>query len=163
MQKSIEYQIGFKEDFPVINIWPLQFYLGLGNRVRSFSLYFGRTKEEEFKYEGDFENYSPSLLGTKNIDLNRPDLHFHEQVSVKIDREKHVIRVDIGERRDIYQTFSLADDLIVNVDKDNNLASVVFRNFRYTDGEEALSVKRQNTVTIRSFFGTLFKRVRKLF
>jgi hypothetical protein len=31
MQKSIEFQTGFKEHFPVINIWPLQFYLGLGN------------------------------------------------------------------------------------------------------------------------------------
>jgi hypothetical protein len=99
----------------------------------------------------------------KNIDVTTPDLYFHEQVSVKIDREKHVIRIDIGERRNTYQTVSLADDLIVNVDKDNNLASVVFRNFRYTDREEALSVQQQSTVTIRSFFGTLFKRVRKLF
>jgi hypothetical protein len=163
MQKSIEYQIGFRESFPVINIWPLQFYLGMGNRVRSFSLYFGRTKEEEFKYEGGFENYPTALIGMKNIDVNTPDLYFHEQVSVKIDREKHVIRIDIGERRNTYQTFSLADDLIVNVDKDNNLASVVFRNFRCTDREEALSVQQQNTVTIRSFFGTLFKHVRKLF
>jgi hypothetical protein len=162
IQKIIESQIGFRESFPVINIWPLQFYLGIGNRVRSFSLYFGRTKEEEFKYEGGFENYPTALLGMKNIDVTTLDLYFHDQVSVKIDREKHVIRIDIGERRNTYQTFSLADDLIVNVDKDNNLVSIVFRNFRRTDGEEALSVKRQNTVTIRSFFGTLFKRVRKL-
>lgn len=83
----------------------------------------------------------------KNIDLNTTDLHFHEQVSVKIDREKHVIRIDIGERRNTYQAFSLADDLIVNVDKDNNLASVVFRNFRYTDREEALSV--HNRILLR--------------
>lgn len=162
IQKNIESQIGFKESFPVINIWPLQFYLGCGNIVRSFSLYFGRTKEEDFKYEGGFETYPSALLGMKNIDTNVEDLYFNELVSVKIDRDKHVIRIDIGEERNTYQTFSLADDLIVNVDKDYNLVSIVFRNFRCVDREEALGVQRRNTVTIRSFFGNLFKRVRKL-
>ena len=131
--------------------------------MRSFSLYFGHTKQEEFKYEGGFDNYPLALLGMKNIDLNKEDLYFYENISAKIDRDKHVIHIDIGEGRNTYQTFSLADDLIVNVDQDNNLASVVFRNFRYTDREETLSVQQRNTVTIKSFLRNMFKRVRKLF
>lgn len=163
IQKNIDSQIGLKENFPVIDVFPLQFYLGCGNIVRSFSLYFGHTKQDEFKYEGGFDNYPPALLGMKNVDSSSEDLYFHENISAKIDRDKHVIHIDIGEKRDTYQTFSLADDLSVNVDQDNNLVSLVFRNFRYTDREETLSVQQRNTVTIRSFFGNFFKRVRKLF
>jgi uncharacterized protein (DUF1499 family) len=99
----------------------------------------------------------------RNIDSSSEDLYFHENISAKIDRDKHVIHIDIGEKRGTYQTFSFADDLSVNLDQNNNLASLVFRNFRYTDKEETLSVQQRNTVTIRSFLGNMFKRARTLF
>lgn len=163
IQKDIESHVGFKENFPVINIDPLQLYLMDGNIVRSISLYFGEIEEEEFSYEGDFEKYPLATLAILDIDTQQDNLYFKEQVSVKIDREKRVICVGFGERKEIYQTFSLADDLIVHADKDNNLVAMVFRNFQWIDIETKPSIPWQYMDKKRSLFFTLTKYLRKLF
>ncbi|NHO39821.1 hypothetical protein [Acetobacter ghanensis] len=134
-----------------------------GNIVRSISLHFGEIEEEEFSYEGNFEKYPLATLEILDIDTQQDNLYFKEQVSVKIDREKRVICVGFGERKEIYQTFSLADNLIVHADKDNNLVAMVFRNFQWIDIETEPSIPWQHMGKKRSLFFTLTKYLRKLF
>ena len=112
IQETIEFYVGFKERFPTINIGEMQLYLRKGNVIESLNIYFGRAKKENFNYEESFECGPFVSLGMLGIDTQQDDLYFKGQVSVKIDREKRVICINFGERKGIYQTFSLADDLL---------------------------------------------------
>ena len=163
IQETIESYVGFKERFPTINIGEMQLYLRKGNVIESLNIYFGRAKKENFNYEESFECGPFVSLAMLGIDTQQDDLYFKEQVSVKIDREKRVICINFGERKEIYQTFSLADDLLVHADKDNNLAGMVFRNFRWIDIETEPSIPWQHTSKKRSLFFALIKYLRKLF
>lgn len=163
IQETIESYVGFKERFPTINIGEMQLYLRKGNVIESLNIYFGRVKKENFNYEESFECGPFVSLAMLGIDTQQDDLYFKEQVSVKIDREKRVICINFGERKEIYQTFSLADDLLVHADKDNNLAGMVFRNFRWIDIETEPSIPWQHTSKKRSLFFALIKYLRKLF
>lgn len=163
IQKEIECRIGLQERLPVINIGEMQLYMRTGNIIDSLSVYLGRVKKEVFKYEGIFEPGPLVSLVMQNIDIQQDDITFDEHISIKIDREQQVICISFEDGKDIYQTFSLADDLIARVDKDGNLVDMIFRNVRWIDIETEPSPSQQNKVKVHSLFLTLAKFVRNLF
>jgi uncharacterized protein YuzE len=99
----------------------------------------------------------------QDAEILQEDLYFNEQVAVKIDRDGCVVFVEFEENSNIYQTFSLSDNLIVHADKDNNLVSMVFRNVRWVDMETEPAVTQQNCGIIRRFLSALTRYMRKLF
>lgn len=52
IQKIIEFNSGFEEKFPTVNIGPVQFCLGKGNVVRLIFLYFSGLKKRGFYLSG---------------------------------------------------------------------------------------------------------------
>lgn len=163
IQKRIETLADFKENFPVINIGPIQLRLRKGYIVYSITLYFKETKKEVFTYEDNFGSAPLIALSMQNIDTEQDDLYFNEQVSVKIDKDNRVIYISFGKRENISQTFSLADNLMIHADKDNNLLAMVFRNFQWIDIETEPSIPLQHKMMPRSLFFRLTQYVRNLF
>lgn len=161
IQKVIECRSGVGEIFPTVNIGPLQFVLGRGNIVRSIFLYFSGLKKEDFVYQADCGDAPLVSLALQDAEILQEDLYFNEQVAVKIDRDGCVVFVEFEENSNIYQTFSLSDNLIVHADKDNNLVSMVFRNVRWVDLETEPAVPQQNCGIIGRFLSALTRYVRK--
>ncbi|MFH7812063.1 MULTISPECIES: hypothetical protein [Acetobacter] len=163
IQKIIEFNSGFEEKFPTVNIGPVQFCLGKGNVVRLIFLYFSGLKKEDFIYQEDCEYVPLVSLAPQNIGTRQEDLYFNEQVSVKIDRDSHVICVFFGENANIYQTFSLSDNLILRAGEDGNLVALVFHNVHWIDMETESAVPQQSRGIIRCLLSGVTRYVRTLF
>lgn len=161
IQKSIDYHIGFKEHFPFINIGPLLLYVGEGNIVRSIVFDFLGVDRNIFDYKECSEKYPIMSLSLSELELHS-DLPDNDRVVVKIDREKRVILINIGETKRIYETFSLADNLIVQVDREHNIIAMVFRNVQWVEMETEPSTPQQRDMTLRSLFSRMKKYIPKL-
>lgn len=161
IQKTIEYNIGFKECFSFINIGPLLLYVGEGNIIRAIVFDFLGTDRNIFDYKECFEKYPAMSLSLSDLELHG-DLPVNDRVVAKIDRQKQVVLINIGEIRSVYKTFSLADNLIVQVDRDHNPIAMIFRNVQWREIETEPSIPRQRDMTLRSLFSRLKNYIPKL-
>ncbi|MFT8891930.1 MAG: hypothetical protein ABF888_08830 [Acetobacter papayae] len=163
MQESIESRLGISETFPRVNIGEMQLGLRVGYIVNSFYIYYGRIKNELFKYEGAFESGPLVSFVMQKSESPQDDIDFKEDISIEIDREQRIVCIGFGRRANRHKVFSIADDCVIHVDENNHLVDIVFRNVQWSDLETELARPSQGPGTLRLLWSGLVRSVRRLF
>lgn len=163
MQESIESHLGISEIFPRVNIGKMQLGLRAGCIVNSFYIYYGRIKNELFKYESTFESGPLVSLVMQQSEPSQDDIDFNEDISIEIDREQCIVWIGFGRRGSRHKVFSIADDCVIHVDENNHLVDMVFRNVQWSDLETEQARPSHGPGMLRLLWSGLVRSVRRLF